>query len=504
MSKGRRYDNEAKLNYKKVFAVIIAIIVIIIAIIAIKKLFTKAKNTKTIEKTDYFALYSENKWGVIDSKGENIIYPTYQEMPIIIDKSKDIFLCTYDVNEEDGTYKTKALNSKNEEILTNYDKIEALENYDESENIWYEKNVLKVQKDGKWGLIDLDGKEIASTTYDNIETLKGVENSIIVEKDGKKGLLNDKGSKIIDTEYSDIESLGTDYKNGYITINQENKYGVISLSGEKVLENNYEKVENIYGEKYFVVKENGKQILIDKQGNKVITEGFDEIEQIANSGIIYKKQNKFGLMDFEGNVKIEAEYDGLKEINTDIFAATKDGKTGLIDKDKNEKVAFEYKEIKYNKKAGIYIAEDENYNSKILNSNFEIKIEGILSELNTDDGYMKIKQGEEYKYYNFKFEEKEIKDILPSNNLFLSKKDGKYGYVDSKGNVVIDYIYDDAKEQNEYGYLAVKKDGVWGSIDKEGKTVIEPTYNLDNNLVIDFIGKWHLGQDLNMNYYCDK
>lgn len=94
-------------------------------------------------------------------------------MPIIINKSKDVFLCTYDVNEEDGSYKTKALNSKNEEILTNYDKIEALENYDESENIWYEKNVLKVQKDGKWGLIDLDGKEIASTIYDNIETLKG-------------------------------------------------------------------------------------------------------------------------------------------------------------------------------------------------------------------------------------------------------------------------------------------------------------------------------------------
>ena len=76
--------------------------------------------------------------------------------------------------------------------------------------------------------------------------------------------------------------------------------------------------------------------------------------------------------------------------------------------------------------------------------------------------------------------------------------------MDSKGNVVIDYIYDYAKEQNQYGYLAVKKDGVWGSIDKEGKTVIEPTYNLDNNLVIDFIGKWHLGQDLNMNYYCEK
>ena len=504
MSKGRRYDGEAKLNYKKVFAVIIAFIVIIIAIIAVRKLLTKAKNTKTLEKTDYFALYSENKWGIVDSKGETIVNPMYQEMPIIIDKSKEIFLCTYDINEEDGTYKTKAINSKNEEILTNYEKIEALENHDESENLWYEKNVLKVQKDGKWGLIDLDGKELAATIYDNIETLTGVENSIIVEKDGKKGLLNDKGSKIIDTEYSDIQSFGDDYKNGYITVNSENKYGIISFSGETILENNYEKIENIYGEKYFVIKENGKQILIDKQGNKILSDGFEEIKQITNSGIIYKKQNKYGLMDFDGNVKIAPEYEDLKEINTDIYSAKKDGKMGMIDQDKNEKLSFEYKDIKYNKKAGIYITEDENYNSKILNSNFETKIEGILSEINTDDGYMKIKQGDEYKYYNFKFEEKEVKDVLPSNNLFLSKKDGKYGYVDSKGNTVVDYIYDDAREQNEYGYSAIKKDGVWGSIDKEGNTVVEPIYNLDNNLVVDFIGKWHLGQDLNMNYYCDK
>lgn len=504
MSKGKRYDTEAKLNYKKVFAVIIAIIVIIIAIIAVKKLLTKAKNAKTLEKTDYFAVYSENKWGVIDSKGETVINPMYQEMPIIIDKSKDIFLCTYDVNEEDGTYKTKVINSKNEEILTNYDKVEALENYDASQNIWYEKNVLKFQKDGKWGLIDLDGKEIATNIYDNIETLKGIENSIIVEKDGKKGLLNDKGSKIIDTEYINIQAFGDDYKNGYITINQENKYGITSFSGEKILENNYEKIDDIYGDKYFVIRENGKQILIDKQGNKVLQEGYDEIKQIAKSGIIFTKQNKYGLMDFEGNIKIDAEYDNLKEINTDIYTATKDGKTGIIDQDKNEKTEMKYKEITFNKKAGIYIAEDENYNAEILNSNFEVKAEGIVSEINTDDGYMEIKQGDEYKYYNFKFEQKEVKDVLASNNLFLSKQDGKYGYVDAKGNKVVDYIYDDATEQNEYGYAAVKQNGVWGSIGKDGNIIIEPTYNLDTNFVIDFIGKWHLGQDLNMNYYCDK
>ena len=68
-------------------------------------------------------------------------------------------------------------------------------------------------------------------------------------------------------------------------------------------------------------------------------------------------------------------------------------------------------------------------------------------------------------------------------------------------NYKLDYIYDDATQQNTYGYVAVKKDGKWGSINSKGNVVIEPTYNLDNYLVIDFIGKWHLGQDMNLNYY---
>ena len=111
---------------------------------------------------------------------------------------------------------------------------------------------------------------------------------------------------------------------------------------------------------------------------------------------------------------------------------------------------------------------------------------------------------DEYKYYNFNCEEKSNTEILSDNTLFLSKQDGKYGFVNKKGEIVVDYIYDDATEQNEQGYAAIKKDGLWGSVDKDGNVVIEPKYNLENNLKIDFIGKWHLGQDINMNYYCEK
>ena len=503
MSRGKRYEDE-KLNIKKVFAVVIAIIVIVIAAIMITNILTKAKNTKPAEAIKYYALFQDNKWGIVGSDGNIVINPMYQEIPIVVDKDKDVFLFTYDINEEQGTYKTKVVNKNNEEMWANYDKIEALENYDNAENLWYEKNVLKAQKDEKWGLINLEGNVVSEIIYDEIKTLKGVENSVIVKKDNKYGLLNCKGVKILDTIYSDISSFGEDYINGYITKNEDGKYGIVNVSGEIILENDYEEINNIYSDKYYVIVENGNQQLINKDKEKVLTENFDEIKQITSSGVVYIKDGKYGFMDFEGNSIIDANYDMLNEINTGIFLAQNDGKSGLLDKEKNEKVAFNFKDINYNKKAGIYVAENEDLTQTIIDSNFETKIVGILSELNIDDGYMKVKVDSGYKYYNFKFEEKNIKDLFINNKIFLSKKDGKFGYVDSKGDTVVDYIYDDATELNNYGFAAVKKDGLWGSIDGKGNTVIEPKYNLDENLRIDFIGKWHLGMDLNMNYYCDK
>ncbi|MCI9063655.1 MAG: WG repeat-containing protein [Clostridia bacterium] len=503
MSKGKRYSNEGQLNYKKVFAVAIAIIVIIMFIVIIKKSLTKGKQVQEAKVVDYYALYTDNAWGVVDSTGKKVIEPMYKEMIVVVNNSKDVFLCTYDVNEQTGEYKTKVVNKENKEIYTDYGKVEAIENYDKNGNVWYE-NVLKVEKDGKYGLIDLDGKEVLSIQYDSIEALKGIENSLIVKKDDSYGLVNTSGVKIVDTEYKKITNFGDDYKKGYITINKDGKYGLTSYSGTQILENKYDKINKVYSENYFVIEKDGKQEVIDTNGKTILSKGYDKIKQVTSSGVVFTKGSKYGVMDYDGKVKIKAEYKDLKEINTDIFVAKTDKKYGIIDLEGKTKVAFDYNDIYYNSESGIYVAEDSNFNSSIMDKEFNTKLTGILAELNTDSGYMKIKVDDQYKYYNFKFEEKNVADIYTSNNIFVSKKDGKYGFVNKQGEVVVDYIYDDATELNTYGFAAVKKDNVWGAINSEGKVVIEPTYNLDANLVISFIGKWHLGQDINMNYYCEK
>lgn len=504
MSKGRRYDAEPKLNIKKVFAVIIALAVIVMFIFIIKGLLSKDKTTGKISSQSYFTIFKDNKWGVIDLNGDIVIDPSYQEMILVPNEKNPVFICTYDVNYETGEYKTKVLNNKNEEIFTNYDKVETIENKDENNNLWYEKNILKVKKDSKYGLINLSGKELTGIEYDEISPIFGIENAYKVKKDSKYGIIDNEGKKVIETKYADIDIIGEDNKSGYIIKNDSSKYGIIDYSDNLLVEAKYDSIEKVYGNEMYVVTTSGKQKLIKKDGTEVLTTGFEEIKQILSeqeNAVIFTKSGKYGVMRTTGEILINAEYDNLKETKSGIFIAKKDNKYGIIDIKKEQKVAFDYSNITYNSKADIYISEDSNFNANILNGNLETKVNGILIELNEDKGYIKIRIDDKCKYYNFKFEEKKESDIFPNRTLFLDKKDGKYGFMDKNGNVVIDYVYDDATEQNDYGYAGIKKDGKWGSINSKGEIIQEPTYNLDNYMLINFVGRWHLGLDLNINYY---
>ena len=174
----------------------------------------------------------------------------------------------------------------------------------------------------------------------------------------------------------------------------------------------------------------------------------------------------------------------------------------MINLDNNQVVEFKYTAMSYRTEANFVEAEKENYKTDIIDSTCTPVLEDvIISDVDNEKGYVRVRKNDQYKYYNFKFEEKNAQDILTANTLFLVKQNGKYGYQNKNGQLVVDCIYDDAKEQNEFGYCAVKKDGVWGSLKSDGTVVLKPSVNLDNNLQIDFINDWHLFEDSTLNTY---
>jgi len=502
--KGRRFDDEPRLNIKKVIASLIALAVFIMIIVSVVMILNK-KETPIAESVEYFSLLSNNKWGVINSKGEVVIKPEYDEMIIIPDQTKDIFIYNSNVNYEDETYETKVINSKGEEIFSNYSNVEALDNYDSIDDVWYEKNSLRFKKDGKYGLIDYSGNQILPPEYTKIYTLKGLDRSIIVEKDGKLGLYNDVSKDmILPVEYKSIAALGETYNDGYIVKNEEDKYGIIGPDKRVVLELSYDGIEKVYGDSMYIVKVDNKRSVVDKSGNIVFDLEADErISEIDNKNIIIIKNKKYGIVDESKKEILPPKYDELAHAYGEYYIAKSNGKYGIIDLSGEIKIQFKYFGISYINEAAIFECENKNLTTDLYNNSCEFKLKGTVSEINSEKNYMRIRVDDEYKYFNLNFDEKTNKEVLTDNTLFLVKENGKYGYINKDGEKIVDCIYDDATEQNKYGFCAVQQNGKWGSIKADGTIILEPTEDLSDNVIVDFIGKYHLDVNYELNAYTD-
>lgn len=354
-----------------------------------------------------------------------------------------------------------------------------------------------------FGLVDFSGKEILPAEYTNIYALSGVAKNIVVEKDGLKGMVNSHlGKLIIDCEYNDITTLTNGISdNGYI-VNKDGNYGVLNGTGKEILACNYKEIKNVTGNEMYVVKDDDELKIIDSSLNIVKDDGFEDVTEINGEFITISLNGLKGVINKEGIELIPAQYEELKFACDNYFIAKSNGLCGIIKADNSVAVDFGYQSISFINEANLFTAENSNYKTDVISRKLEIKLKDvIISELNVDDSYMRIREDGEYKYYNFNFEEKKNTEILTNHTLFLVKKDGKYGYVNKNGDLIVNYIYDDAKEQNEFGFCVVKQNGKWGVLNKNGSVELKPSVELDENLYIDFISKYHLFNDLTLNLY---
>ena len=492
MGRGKRYNKEKKLNMKKVFGCIIVLAAFVLFVIAINKILNLEEN-KTIAKIEptYHLIYDNNKWGVMDNDAKIIIAPTYDEIIQIPDSKVGLFICTYDVNYENGTYKTKIINEKNEEILKEYDSISAINNFNEKEH-WYEDNVLKFKKDDKFGLLDLSGKVVLEAKYNNVTPLQGSKNVMIITQDLLIGLVNNGGKILVEpAEYQEIKNVNIE--NAFI-VKKDNKYGIINTEQGMILEQEYSDIKEFSTKDILVAKKDGKWQLYNKEKQEIVlANGYDDFYGINQELVIAKKNGKLGITSIVEDVNIsEIKYDDVKYAFSNNYIVKLNNKYGIINSKGEIKLEINYKNIIYRDEINCFECEVENQiDAEIYNKNLENVVTGVITQVNVEKAYVKIRKDSEYKYYNLDFAQKTNIEALIGNEIFLVKKEDKYGYINKNNETIVEPIYDDATEQNEYGYAAVKKDGLWGAIDSKGKVVVETKYNLDNNNTINFIGEWY-------------
>lgn len=124
---------------------------------------------------------------------------------------------------------------------------------------------------------------------------------------------------------------------------------------------------------------------------------------------------------------------------------------------------------------------------------------------NFKNGVAAIKKGDKWALINT--DEKQLTDFIYESILLdeydtccnegviFAKKDGKYYMLNTQGEKISDQAFDDARSFAGSGPAAVCIEGKWGFIDKTGKVVIEPQYEGANSFNIGLgavcvEGKW--------------
>ena len=95
---------------------------------------------------------------------------------------------------------------------------------------------------------------------------------------------------------------------------------------------------------------------------------------------------------------------------------------------------------------------------------------------NFNEGFAVVLKDGKWGYINTKGEqivECKFDEVRDFNEGFASvKKDGKWGYINTKGEQIIECKFDDFRDFNE-GFAAVKKDGKCGYINTKGEQIVE-------------------------------
>lgn len=249
-----------------------------------------------------------------------------------------------------------------------------------------------------------------------------------------------------------FEDVST-FLNGKCAVKSKDNWGFTDTDGSLIASCQYKKVSSFANDNAAVVEQDNSVYFIDSNGDKSIATKdtkFSEFGMIANGIMTAVSNGKYMFLKdtFE---KLWGDYDFASAMNEGAAAVKNGDSWSIIDS------------------SGKNIGTEKYQNIIVDENNLACREKRLFAKNNS--GYMMLDNSG-----------KKISDtVFEDAKLFLSptlaavKIDGKWGFADLNGAIVIKPQYEDARSFS-YGIAAVKTGGKWGFIDKSGVMKIKPEF----------------------------
>ena len=273
----------------------------------------------------------------------------------------------------------------------------------------------------------------------------------VVHKDGISQLIDSLGNIYTSARYSEITQI---YRDSFYRVKYSNFYGLIDKNGESVISTKYDWLDGQNHLTGIIAKKNGKYGVINKEGEIVLPFKSETKPDKFENGILYLKESN--PIQINGDPLFSPELYYLKSIFNEYFLTGKDEKMGITNiVDNTTLVPHQYDFIRNFSSCGkldyFIVNNGDSYGLIDINNNIilPLKYAYIKGNPNRDIVLAKITLNSDYEIFDFqgkKLSNDTFENV--TNNFefppFAVKQNGKWGYINNKGKVVIPFEYDNA------------------------------------------------------------
>lgn len=246
-----------------------------------------------------------------------------------------------------------------------------------------------------------------------------------------------------------------DFSGGYWIVERDDKWGYSGASGgQAVIPCSFSDAKAFIGGTAAVKDVDGNVFYIDAEGNKIAVAPEDVNATdlgIFGNIIAVKSGKKYGY--YSDSFKyLFGEYDYAGTFNNGV-APVKEGEKWFIINTRGEKIS------------------EQGYDDVILDFR-DVAFASNRAFVKTENEYIMIdEKGNRVGDQSF-----ESAKVFKGDGYAAVMKNGKWGFVNSAGEIVIESKYDDALSFSN-GLAAVCQSYLWGYIDLEGNVVITPAFS---------------------------
>lgn len=431
----------------------------------VKKAMKVLKDDSLLQQ-GYLGLVKEKgKWGIVGTNGQVVLAPAYKSLDASSKKDGTFFVeegknkishikgdgTVLESGKEAQDALYSSLNEKNTAVkeLNDFDPKTASQNYPSDSYVAFTEK-------GKLGFKDANGNVVIQPQFkalSDVET-KFSEDRAFVKVNGKVVAIDGKGTVLFNAPSNEVYP----YKNGLAEFRRKVSHfglgGILGLVGMGYLYN--------HGGVYLdglggLVDDGMKRGYIDRNGAVVIDSKNDYVYPMEEHGTLVRNEGKLGFMNRQGQYVIQpGNYEaGTIDMNNVLLTLkNKDtNKYGIFDMETGkQEVPFKYDTIEF-------VGEHE---MSVTNDTNRYVVDMATGRV--------IYKGD--KSMN-------VKTFLGDTYTWVYNKDGNYKILSLDGTVTETSVMKDISGTGSFshGYSPVKIKGKWGIINSKGELVVQPTYD---------------------------